>query len=89
MGKRFDVVAPRKYTNDGEEKTAWNKIGSVWQDGDKMRLNLDMLPCGWDGFALISEPKQKEGSVLGKPQGSTPSGQSKPDPFADDDFPAF
>jgi len=89
MAKRFDVVAPKKYTKNGEEKTQWNKIGTVWQDGDKMRLNLDLVPTGWDGFALISEPKPMDGASLGKQQGSTPSGQSKPDPFADDDFPAF
>ena len=93
MAKRLEVVAPKKVTDrDGNEKTYWNKIGTVWVDGDKMRLNLDAIPVSWDGFAIISEPKEKDGAVLGKPQGSTPSGRSNAprDAFSDfDDGPAF
>ena len=27
--KRFDLVVPKKYTKDGEEKTAWKQVGSM------------------------------------------------------------
>jgi hypothetical protein len=73
MSQRKDVVAPRKYTQNGEEKTAWTKIGVVFIDGDKMNLRLESVPIGWDGFALISDPKQKDDAPK-KPVAS--SGQS-------------
>lgn len=83
MPKRFDVVAPKKTTDrDGNEKTYWNKIGVMWQDGDKMRLNLDLVPVGWDGFALISEPKEKESP--GKPQSRSSGGRPSNDDMPDD-----
>jgi hypothetical protein len=91
MAKRMDVVAPKKVTDkSGNEKTYWNKIGSCWIDGDKMRLNLESIPVNWDGFALISEPKEQTGGAAGKPQ-NTPSGRSNPqDRFGDfDDGPSF
>lgn len=27
--KRFNIVVPKKYTKDGEEKTQWNTIGTL------------------------------------------------------------
>lgn len=82
MAKRMDVVAPRKYTKDGQEKTAWNKIGSVWIDGDKMRLNLESIPVGWDGFALISEPKEKDAPRQAeRPQRGNPRDDFEDAPF--------
>lgn len=89
MAKRFDVVAPQKVTRGGEEKTYWNKIGSMWQDGDKMRLNLEMVPIGWDGFALISEPKEKTQQAPGKSSGNNSGGSRNNDSFPDDELPPF
>lgn len=61
MSKRYDVVAPRKVVVRGEEKTYWNKIGSVFVGDDgKQQLRLESVPVGWDGFAIISEPTKKE-----------------------------
>ena len=76
MAKRLEVVAPKKVTDkSGNEKVYWNKIGTVWVDGDKMRLNLDAIPVSGDGCAIISEPKERT-DAPGKPQSSTPSGRS-------------
>ena len=27
--KRYNVTVPKKYTKDGEEKTAWNRVGTL------------------------------------------------------------
>ncbi len=27
--KRFNISVPKKYTKDGEEKTAWNRVGTL------------------------------------------------------------
>lgn len=48
--KRYDVTVPKKYTKDGEEKTAWNRVGTLVQfpaSGDKPEgfiLELSMYP---------------------------------------------
>ncbi len=48
--KRFDITVPKKYTKDGEEKTAWNRVGTLVKfeaTGDKPEgyiLELSMYP---------------------------------------------
>ena len=48
MAKRYDIVVPKKYTKDGEEKTAWKNVGTLVrfpateekEEGYIMELNM-------------------------------------------------
>ena len=48
--KRFNINTKKVYQKDGEEKVAWNKVGSLVYfpaDGDKkagFKLELNMFP---------------------------------------------
>jgi hypothetical protein len=47
---RYDITVPKKYTKDGEEKTAWNRVGTLVEfpaTADKEKgfiLELSMYP---------------------------------------------
>ena len=62
--KIFNVSVPKKYTKDGEEKTAWNNVGKLIYfpaSGDKPEgyaLELSMFPETKFG---VFEAKPKEG----------------------------
>lgn len=62
MPVKFDVVAATgTYTNkQGEEKKSWMKIGKVLQTQKGFSLKLDAVPVGWDGWAMLAEPKEQE-----------------------------
>jgi len=48
--KRFSVTVPKKYTKDGEERTQWNRVGTLvyfpkTEDKDAgFVLELNMFP---------------------------------------------
>lgn len=68
-----DICIGRKYTNrDGEEKTAWSKIGILGEKEGRVWLKLELIPVGWDGFASVFEqkPKQQKGSSMDDMQDS-------------------
>lgn len=45
MIKKFNVVAPKKYTKGQEEKTVWLQVGQITQfDNGNQILELNMLP---------------------------------------------
>jgi len=62
--KRFDVVVPKKYTKDGEEKTAWKNVGTLVKfdaTGDKPEsfiLELNMYP-GTDFKVFEQKPREE------------------------------
>lgn len=60
--QRYNVTVPKKYTKDGEEKTAWNRVGTLVKfeakDGkpESFILELSMFPE--TKFAVfLDEPK--------------------------------
>ncbi len=63
--KRFDVVVPKKYTKDGEEKTAWKNVGTLVKfdaNGDKPEsylLELNMFP-NTDFKVFEQKPKESK-----------------------------
>ncbi|MFA5050992.1 MAG: hypothetical protein WC499_02655 [Patescibacteria group bacterium] len=66
MVKRFDICIGRKYEKDGEEKTAWNKVGNlVWfqADGEKEDgFKLELPIFGHDKFKVFEQkPKTDRG----------------------------
>lgn len=68
MSTRFDVIAPRRYKQDGEEKTAWDRVGVAFEErnGDGMNVTLQTVPLpqvGDDGALsirlIIRRPKER------------------------------
>lgn len=61
--KRFNISVPKKYTKDGEEKTAWSNVGKLIyfpKTDDKQAgfaLELFMFP---DTKFMVFEEKEKE-----------------------------
>lgn len=88
MSKRYDLVQPRKGTDSqGNEKTYWTNIGSMWFNSDKNNFSLSFnalpvpsmsqkgqLEVRVQGF----EPKER-----GNGQGQNQAPQRRND-FADD-----
>ncbi len=56
--KKYVINTQTKYMKDGEEKTFWNKVGTIVDFEDKgMRLNLFMFP---ETRFYVFEDKPKE-----------------------------
>src|SRR5687768_11955517 len=45
---------------DGQEKTRWQRLGVVIEKDGKRFIKLEMIPLGWDGFASLFPPREKE-----------------------------
>lgn len=65
---RLDVVAVTgKYTDkNGAEKNRYQKIGVVIDTKNGQMLKLEAVPVGWDGWAYLNEPKEKEEKPSGR-----------------------
>lgn len=62
MSVTYEVTAiTGKYTNrDGQEKSRYLKIGVVIETKNGPMLKLEAIPTGWDGFAYLNEPRERE-----------------------------
>jgi hypothetical protein len=67
MGIKYEVIASSgTYTNKaGEEKKRWVKMGVVMDTRNGMSIKLESVPVGWDGWAMLTEPKQKDAPKAG------------------------
>lgn len=63
MSKTYDVTAVTgKYTDrDGNEKSRYVTIGAVIETRNGPMLKLESVPVGWDGWAYLNEPKERDG----------------------------
>ena len=87
MGIRYEVVAiTGKYTNkDGEEKNRYTKLGAILDGKNGLILKIEAIPVGWDGWAYLNEPQEKDGKPAKE---SREVRQGKPQTAAaDDDIP--
>jgi len=68
MGNIKDVLRIRKYEKDGEEKTAFDKVGILITKPDGSgSIHLDTMPVGpWDGW-LIYKDKRAKGEAQSAP----------------------
>jgi hypothetical protein len=72
------TVRAGTYQKDGQEKTRYQRIGSVIETKKGMMLKLDSVPLvenGWAGWAYLFSPKD-----------DVPKQQSKSNEFDDVDF---
>lgn len=93
MSKKYDVVAVTgKYTDrEGNEKNRYLNIGAVIQTRNGFMVKLEAVPVGWDGWAYLNEPKERDGQQTAR-QPQQRAANAKPqraDDFSDmpDDIP--
>lgn len=62
MAVKYEVTAVTgKYTDrDGNEKNRYVKVGVILQTKNGHMLKLETVPIGWDGWAYLNEPKDRE-----------------------------
>lgn len=91
MSVQYEVTAiTGKYTNkDGQEKSRYLKIGVVIQTKNGPMLKLEAVPVGWDGFAYLNEPKERDESTPARGNSSSGRRQAPADNVGRgmDDFP--
>lgn len=76
--KRYNITVPKKYTKNGEEKTMWNRVGTLvkfeaTQDKpESFIIELNMFPDTKFGV-FEDQPKQDRDSVNNSvPEDETP-----------------
>lgn len=59
MKQVFNVVRPREYSGRNGTRTAWDRVGVLIQEGERISIRLDSVPVGeWDGW-LKAFPKDE------------------------------
>lgn len=66
--------------SEGNEKKRYADLGVVMDTKNGPMLKIEQVPVGWDGWAYLNEPKDKEAK---KPAQTKPSA----DPFDDENLP--
>lgn len=69
MVQRFNITVPKKYEKNGEEKTAWNTVGTLVQfppkrEGDPDGFIIELPMFGSTVFKVFpqNEDRQKKSS---------------------------
>ena len=60
--KKYDVCYAQKDSKD-QSKVYWKQIGVVLQTDKGFSMKLESVPVGWDGWAVLFEPKPKDASA--------------------------
>lgn len=83
MAKKYDVVAVTgKYTDrDGKEKNRYQNIGVVLSGKSGFTIKIESVPIGWDGWAYLNEPKERDEKAPASRQSSS---RAPTQEFADD-----
>jgi hypothetical protein len=60
------TIISGKYTNkEGQEKSRYQRIGSMIETKNGPMLKIDSIPVmegGWSGWAYLSDPKPRDGA---------------------------
>ena len=64
MSKVYEItIVSGKYKNkDGQEKKRYQTIGSLFEDGENLKIKLDTIPLvdgGWTGWANCYELEER------------------------------
>jgi hypothetical protein len=89
-----EVTVVTRYTDaQGNEKKRYHNVGVVMSTKNGDMLKLESLPIGWDGWAYLNDPREREDKpVADKPRQAAPRNQnagSRSSPMAQapaDDF---
>ena len=81
MGVKYDIIAAgEKYTDqNGQEKTRFTKMGVCIETTKGLRLKIESIPVGFDGWASLMEPKTREDAPA---RNDSPRQQARPAPIA-------
>lgn len=60
------AVTGKYKDKDGNEKSRYMKLGVVMDTKNGPMLKLEAIPLGWDGWAYLNEPKEKESPKKGR-----------------------
>lgn len=62
MSRKYEVTAiTGKYTDkNGDEKNRYQTIGVVLETRNGLMLKLESIPIGFDGWAYLNEPKERD-----------------------------
>lgn len=83
--KEVTVVTHYK-DSQGNEKKRYHNVGVVMSTRNGDMLKLESLPIGWDGWAYLNDPKEREDKPV-KPAQANSGGQQRPaSPPPVDDF---
>lgn len=76
MAKKYDVVAiVGKYTDkNGAEKNRYVNMGAVIEGKRGDMLKIESIPVGWDGWAYLNEPKERDAPRPAAAQRPAPDG---------------
>ena len=61
--KNIVVVTGTYKTREGQEKKRYQTIGSLFEDGENLKIKLDTIPLvdgGWGGWANCYDLEEKE-----------------------------
>ncbi len=89
MATRYNIVVPKKYEKDGEEKTAWQNVGKLVRfpaSGEKSEgyiMELNMFP---NVTFKIFEEKPREERPAAKSAAETAWDEAVDTPVAKDDI---
>jgi hypothetical protein len=65
--KKFNISVPKKYEKNGEEKTAWNNVGTLTYfpaNGDKKEgYKLEIPIFGATQFFVFEQKAKEDGEV--------------------------
>lgn len=83
MSRKYEVTAiTGKYQDrDGNEKSRYMTIGAVIETRNGLMLKLEAAPVGWDGWAYLNPPKDKEGQKAPARQSSNQRDEFDGPPF--------
>lgn len=62
MGVKYEVSAKAgTYKDrDGNEKNRYVRMGVVLETRNGLALKVEAVPTGWDGWAYLNEPREKQ-----------------------------
>ncbi len=87
MAKRYDIVIPKKYEKDGEEKTAWKNVGTLVrfpateEKQEGYILELNMFP---DTTFKVFEQKPRDTAPAPQHSQSAPQASNSADYRSED-----
>jgi hypothetical protein len=89
-----EVTVVTRYTDaQGTEKKKYHNVGVIMSTKNGDMLKLETLPIGWDGWAYLNDPKEREDKPPARPAQQArqpqraPAGPPPADNFTDDDIP--